>query len=48
MASLTLPTPETAIGKGTCPNCGKEITVKIDPVWYQQLLKLLKLINDSL
>ncbi len=48
MANITLPQANIPIGKATCPNCKTAIEVKLEPTWYQQLLKLLKLVNDNL
>lgn len=44
MANITFPNPDVPIAK--CPHCGLE--TKINPVWFQKLLELLKLVNSSL
>lgn len=48
MAQLTMPTPEQALGKCTCPNCGREVTLKIDSYWFRFFSQLLTLINEGL
>jgi hypothetical protein len=44
MATITFPNPDVPIAK--CPHCGAE--VKMNPVWYQKLLELLRLVNSGL
>ena len=40
---VTIPNPDVPFGQ--CPHCGKE--VKISPTWFQQLLKLVKQLNQN-
>ena len=43
MANLTIPNPDVKLG--TCPQCGG--VTKIDPIWYQQLLALVRYVNAN-
>lgn len=44
MAEIALPKPDQQIC--TCPHCGR--AMKIDPLWYQYLVSITRLINQGL
>ena len=47
MPTVIIPTPDQPIGTGKCVHCGQEYEVKINPTWYQQLIRWIKQTNTN-
>lgn len=48
MANITIPNPNAPLATGSCPSCGAQVTLTIDPLWYRMMNALVTIVNKGL